>query len=196
MPFTSGIFANHPKNLLLETAFPKFYKLLKSRQGKTLFPLLKKNKTQKKIQMLSFENGNVFQFVKALLNNLKINLRLNHTVEAINLEEKKIYFKNKEERFDFIISALPSYALAQCLQKHHSKASMFLREITYVPCYVIFLTFSANEWANKKKLLNALGYLTTEQQDNDILGVLFDSSLFKRKKTKFRYCSKIFFRWI
>lgn len=108
----------------------------------------------------------------------------NHgVVMELNSECRKITFiddksmslhmtgKQKDIRSDHLISALPSYKLANCVEEQHPSLSCQLRSIEYVDVAVVNFQYSTLDLLD----FEAFGFLVPPSEKLPILGVIFDS---------------------
>lgn len=108
----------------------------------------------------------------------------NHGVTMdLNAECRKITFckdksmsvymtgKEKEIKSDHLISALPSYKLANCVEEQHPSLAYQLRSIEYVDVAVVNLQYSTLDLLD----FDAFGFLVPPSEKLPILGVIFDS---------------------
>lgn len=85
--------------------------------------------------------------------------------------------------FTHIISALPAYELAPLVAPYSPEAAQLLNSIEYVDMATVSLTFddSVNRFIPKD--LQGFGYLVPPHENQDILGVVFDSVNFPEQSS-------------
>lgn len=162
-PLVKGIYAGDPKTLSMRAAFPKIWELEQSSRS-LILGALKQKKGKKGI--ITLKNG-LGSLVEALSS--RLDLELNSEVKALKFEGGKVQVNSQE--FDHVISTLPAYALARLLAP--GTLSGLLLQIPFVSVGVVHLAY--------KKPINTyqgFGYLVSSSEKEDILGVIFDSSVF------------------
>ena len=124
--------------------------------------------------------GGLEQFPIALKNNLdtKSNIKLNTKTQCEQItfkpDEVELLVNGKIEKYDRVISSLAAKSLAPLLERQHPQLS---RELAAIPCStvaVVNLHFSGNVLP-----MEAFGFLVPPDENLPILGVIFDSCVFK-----------------
>ena len=180
-PLVSGIYAGNIKKLSVRTCFPILYEWEK-KYGSLLKGAFR-NRGKREKQDPDFSKvgrGNVFSFkegmetlVRRLQSKIEGDILLNS--EVISLSEGLLVgLKNgKSIKADGVISTLPSFALANVIQGNSSLAKN-LRSIPFTSLAVVNLGYRAS--VLKK---TGFGYLVPSNERKKILGVVFDSCVFK-----------------
>ena len=174
-PMVAGIFASTPDKISVNSAFPAVVKLEKEYGG--LFKgMLKKKKKEAGPggKLMSFRGG-VGTFIDLLANSLEIGIKTNMPINYIEKIDDKylLHAENFEEEFNKVILSTPAYESAKILNRVDSEFSVLLHDIEYSPISVVGLGY--NKLDND---LKGFGLLTTSSSKKDILGVLWDSSIF------------------
>ena len=174
-PMVAGIFASTPDKISVNSAFPAVVKLEKEYGG--LFKgMLKKKKKEAGPggKLMSFRGG-VGTFIDLLANSLEIVIKKNMPINYIEKIDDKylLHAENFEEEFNKVILSTPAYESAKILNRVDSEFSVLLHDIEYSPISVVGLGY--NKLDND---LKGFGLLTTSSSKKDILGVLWDSSIF------------------
>uniref|UniRef100_T1GCU6 Protoporphyrinogen oxidase n=1 Tax=Megaselia scalaris TaxID=36166 RepID=T1GCU6_MEGSC len=110
------------------------------------------------------------------LNNNNVSMDLNSECRKLTFYSDKslavhMTGKEKELTTDHIISALPSYKLASCVEEQHPSLAFQLRSIEYVDVAVVNLQYATMDLLD----IDAFGFLVPPSEQRPILGVIFDS---------------------
>ena len=150
-PLLKGIFAGDAKELSMRACFPKIWALPRSViLGSLSFKKKKKG-------LVTLKRG-METLIFALANRLQNEIRLNAEIESF-------------DDFDQVISTLPAHALAKILPK--SQLQELLEKIPFRSLGVVHLGYSHQLNGN-----NGFGYLIPSKENDQVLGVIFDSSIF------------------
>lgn len=174
----AGIFASTPNKISVNAAFPAVVKLEQEYGGLFRGMLAKKKKEAGPGGVLmSFEKG-VSQFIDRLSNAFKIEIKTNCSVETLEIKETKYSVKanHQEMLFDKVILSIPAFECAHLLQNIDASIAAQLRNIEYSPISIV--GFGYNDLAHD---LEGFGLLTTTSAQKEILGVLWDSSIFNNR---------------
>lgn len=177
----AGIFASSPDKISVNSAFPAVVKLEKEYGGLFRGMFAKKKKEAGPGgTLMSFEKG-VSTFIERLALAAKIDITRNCTVEALaNIDGKyKVKVNNTEMLFDSVVLAVPSFVSAKILEKIDMPMAQALDDIEYSPVSVV--GFGYNAFAHD---LDGFGLLTTTSAKKEVLGVLWDSSIFNDRAPK------------
>lgn len=172
----AGIFASKPDAISVNAAFPAVVRLEREYGGLFKGMIAKKKKEAGPGGVLmSFEKG-VSTFIERLAKSMNIQIQKNLHVKKIekNGEKYILHVNNEKKEFDTVILSTPAYESANMLREIDSELAKQLDDIEYSPISVVGLgydTFSHD--------LNGFGLLSTTSAKKDILGVLWDSSIFK-----------------
>lgn len=171
----AGIFASKPDKISVFSAFPAVVKLEKEYGGLFRGMIAKKKKEAGPGGVLmSFKKG-VSTFIQGLANAMKIKIYTNAPVRKIEKKEGQylLYVNDMEEIFDMVVLATPSYESADMVENFDEELAKDLKDIEYSPISVIGFGYN-----NLSHPLKGFGLLTTTSAKKDILGVLWDSSIF------------------
>ncbi|NOX16454.1 MAG: protoporphyrinogen oxidase [Epsilonproteobacteria bacterium] len=174
-PMVAGIFASTPDKISVNSAFPAVVKLEKEYGGLFKGMMKKKKKEAGPGGVLMSFKGGVSAFIASLANSMDIDIKTNSAVDTIekNGANYDIIIDGKTEEFDRVILSTPAYESAKILRKIDSKLSRMLDDIEYSPISVVGLGY--NELSHD---LKGFGLLTTSSAKKEVLGVLWDSSIF------------------
>jgi oxygen-dependent protoporphyrinogen oxidase len=185
-PMAAGIYAGDIDRLSMRSCFPKLWEWEQSR-GSLLMGMLRSKRRQEKdpwIQSLqkhplfSLKEG-VEALPKALAHELKGHLWLNSPVTSLNLESDgrfQVSAPAMTLAADALFSTLPSYALANLVKSPY--LADLLRCIPYASVAVVNLGFR-----RKVLHLQGFGYLVPSNANEQVLGVVWDSSIFPEQNT-------------
>lgn len=182
-PFVLGIYAADIHSLSVKSCFPRFHEweqkygsLIKGvwHQQLTSFPKTPFIELMRRIPLFSFKNG-MQTLPNALAKELKEHLFLDNGIERIDLETSSLLIhqaNGKKLKADYVISTLPSFVLATLL-KQSVELSDLLNQLDYTTIQVAQIGF------NRKVLpLQGFGYLNPTKNLSNILGCIWDSSIF------------------
>jgi oxygen-dependent protoporphyrinogen oxidase len=171
----AGIFASVPDKISVKSAFPAVAKLELEHGGLFKGMLAKRKKSAGPSGVLMSFKGGVSAFVDRLASSASIETRVGVSVDRV--EKKKaqyaLHVDGKQEDFDRIILSSPAYSSAQMVEKIDSELCEILKSIEYSPISIVGLGY--DEISHE---LKGFGLLTTTSAKKDILGVLWDSSIF------------------
>ncbi|MDD3343563.1 MAG: protoporphyrinogen oxidase [Sulfurospirillaceae bacterium] len=171
----AGIFASKPDKISVNSAFPAVVKLEKEYGGLFRGMLAKKKKEAGPGGILmSFEKG-VSHFIERLAQSAKIEICTGVNVECIDKNDSNYTIKTKDQEIvcDKVILSTPAYISSQLVKEIDSELSFMLDDIEYSPISIV--GFGYNTLAHD---LDGFGLLTTTSAHKEILGVLWDSSIF------------------
>jgi len=188
-PMVAGIFAGDPERMSLKAAFPAIYNLEKE-YGGLIKGLIAKIKEAKRKggkaagpagpggKLTSFKKG-VSQLIEALEESLegRIETGVNPQVEKRS-DRWVVRTEKGEEEFDAIVMATPAYAAAQILKEVDGELSRELSQIEYSPISVVALGFTKEGLGHD---LDGFGFLVPKEEGREILGALWDSSVFPNR---------------
>lgn len=184
-PLTSGIYAGNVDCLSLKSCFPSLYQF-ENQYGSLMrgfFRQMMKKKDFLKVQSNQSQNQSIFTFengmetiVQALYSNLKNEIHLSKEVLSIDLmkEGVKIHLNDEIVDADYLFSTIPATRLSSII--NHVEMRKILSKFHATSVAVVSLGY-------KKKVLKmkGFGYLIPSKEKESILGVVFDSSVFKLK---------------
>ena len=171
----AGIFASIPNNISVNAAFPAVVKLEKEYGGLFRGMLAKKKKEAGPGGVLmSFTKG-VSSFIERLSLASKIEIHKNASIERLQKDAQGYLLTMNDEamHFDNVILSIPSYESAALINVMDTELSALLSSIDYSPISII--GFGYNDLEHD---LDGFGLLTTTSAQKEILGVLWDSSIF------------------
>ncbi len=187
-PFTIGIYASDMHNLSVKTCFP-FLKNWEKSHGSVLKALLK-NKAEKKEPkyhyrqnaLLSLENG-IYSLIEKLSESLESSICYNQEVVKVEKQNEQydIITGDKTFNVDAIFSALPLQTLKKLDAPFTHAQKFLLEDFKSVGLVSIQMEFEKNVLP-----LKGFGYLVPSKEKEDILGVLFDSQIFRSHDQKTR----------
>lgn len=149
-PLMKGIFAGDSKELSMQACFPKIWQMPRS-------VILGSLNFKKRKGIVTLRRG-MESLVLALANRLERELKLNSEIENFN-------------DFDHVISTIPAHALAKILPQ--SQLQELLEEIPFRSLGVVHLGYAKNV-----NPFEGFGYLIPSKENEKVLGVIFDSSVF------------------
>jgi len=174
-PLTSGIYAGDIKQLSMKACFPQIYQWENTNRSLIKGALLSKKRQE---PMTPFEQqvskGALFSFKKGmqtltdtLANRLERSIWLDTSVHSLPFDKA-----------DHVISALPAQAIGNLLSKEHPEVAQLLNTFRSQSVTVVNLGY-------RKPVLNreGFGYLIPSLENEEILGVVFDSSVFPDQST-------------
>lgn len=191
-PFIAGIYAGDPEQLSVKAAFPELYKLeqdagslvkgLLSRRKKPEIP--KERPPKKRKGIFSFKNG-IGTLPEKLSEELGERVHYKTSIKKIiraggawQIEHKQDG-ESKNERFDRIVLAIPSYAIAGLVDDDEWKrVQAAIDHIYYPPVSVLTLGFKRDDVSHP---LDGFGMLVPARESHAMLGTLFTSTLFPNR---------------
>lgn len=173
---SAGIFGSTPKALCVNAAFPLVCELEREHGG--LFKgMIKRKKKQAGPSgvLMSFKEG-MSQLIYALEHTLKADIYKNSPIKTVEKTKNgyKLEGKNGSKEFDTLILSTPASEGATLIEGFAKELSERLREVEYSPMAVVALGYDSLDHE-----LDGFGLLTTSASKLDILGILWDSSVFE-----------------
>jgi oxygen-dependent protoporphyrinogen oxidase len=190
-PFVSGIYAGDPARLSVQWAFPKIYALERD-YGSLIKGAIKGRKARQQRQqhagerrrdtakIFSFERG-MGAFPEALARQLGQRVLTDCTVEKLARVapgfEVTYQHSGQQERAHgrCMVLAIPAYVLDPYLRMCNPDTVGALAEIVYAPVAQVFLGFRRDQVGHA---LNGFGVLIPHRENRQLLGSLWNSSLF------------------
>jgi len=171
----AGIFASSPDKISVKSAFPAVAKLEKEYGGLFKGMLAKRKKEAGPGGVLMSFRGGVSSFINRLASCIDIDIKTSLHVKKIEKKDDSYLLEvdGKIESFDKLILSTPAYESAKMLKQVDSELSKMLDSIEYSPISIVGLGY--NELSHD---LKGFGLLTTSSAKKEILGVLWDSSIF------------------
>ena len=190
-PFVSGIYAGDPEKLSLRSAFPILYEAEKSSGSVVrglLFGRKKGEKPRQRPTLQSFRNGNQ-TLIDALAAQLGPSLRCGVSAKSIYQRlqqsssnepaafEVNLVADGREETLtaERVFIATPTMQAAQLLRDVDANYSTTLDSIDYAPVAVASLGYAKSDVNHD---LNGFGFLIPRSAGTQILGTIWNSSLF------------------
>ncbi|MCF6173479.1 MAG: protoporphyrinogen oxidase [Campylobacteraceae bacterium] len=174
-PMVAGIFASAPDKISVNSAFPAVVKLEIEHGGLFKGMMKKKKKEAGPGGVLMSFKGGVSSFINSLADCMDIEIKTGISIENLSKDENGYQLKAQGsiKEFDMIILSTPAYESAKILSDIDEKLSKMLSDIEYSPISVVGLGYNQLSHA-----LQGFGLLTTSSSKKDVLGVLWDSSIF------------------
>lgn len=181
----AGVFASSPEKISVKSAFPLVVNLEQKYGGLFRGMLKKRKKTPGPGGILMSFNGGVSTFIEHLATKLSANIFLNTKVEKIEKsnEKYKVISGEKSQVYDKIILATPAFISASLIADLDKNLAEKLAQIEYSPLGVIGFGYEKLDHN-----LNGFGLLTPALAQQNILGVLWDSSVFTDRAPNSNQC--------
>ncbi len=175
-PMVAGIFASAPDKISVNSAFPAVVKLEKEYGGLFKGMMKKKKKEAGPGGVLMSFKGGVSSFIDSLANSLHVEIKTDIDIDKIEQTDDgyTLYTQGTKEEFGKLVLSTPAYVSAQLLKDLDIELSKMLSDIEYSPISVVGLGY--DELSHE---LNGFGLLATSSAKKEILGVLWDSSIFE-----------------
>ncbi len=193
-PMVSGIFAGDPETMSLKSCFPRIYELEQEYGGliKALIKLARKKRAERKAGkvvasaagpggvLTSFNQG-IQQLTDGVEKSLQGEVRTD--CEVVRIAQKSDGYllhlaDGQQLEADLVVSAAPAYAAAAMLAEVSDKTADLLRQIPYATMNVVCFGYQRERIAQD---LNGFGYLIPKAEGRQILGTLWDSSIFPNR---------------
>jgi oxygen-dependent protoporphyrinogen oxidase len=179
--FAVGVFAGDIRKLNLKHAFPRIYQL-EDEYGslfKAMFKLKKKRGGSPKGDLHSFHFG-MAEIIKALAMKYSSQIRCGVSVASVSKNNAGFTLETSqgEVQADHVVFATPAYAAAAQLKGLNNYLSQELEKVDYAPVTVVGLGFDIK---NQKGVPQGFGYLIPSSEKVKVLGVLFESRVFKNR---------------
>lgn len=170
-PLLKGIFAGDARKLSMRAAFPKL-KALEEQHGSLIKGMLFSKRTEGLKGIYGLKSG-LGEMIETLKIHLKEELQLANPVLQLEKKGKSLYVKTASGSalFDRVISTLPAHALKEILPP--STLQQELDEIPFASVAVCTLGYQ-----QRVNPYPGFGYLVPSREQQEILGVVFDSSAF------------------
>lgn len=193
-PMVSGIFAGNPETMSLKSCFPRIYELEQEYGGllKAMVKLAKQKKAEVKAGkqvasaagpggVLTSFVGGIQQLTDATVGGLKGQVKTGSAVTEI----MPIYggwqitlADGSKTDVDIVVSAAPAHVLKNIVNGVDGKLSDLLGGIPYAPMNVVCFGYEKEKIARD---LDGFGYLIPKKEGCEILGTLWDSSIFPQR---------------
>ena len=193
-PMVSGIFAGDPETMSLKSCFPRIRQLEVEYGGliKAMVRLAKQKKAERKAGksvasaagpggvLTSFAEG-IQELTAGVGSALAAELRLGAEVTTIRRLDGGYALDlaaGGSVEADLVVSAAPSWAVAGQVAGLDPALALLLREIPYAPMNVVCFGYQREKIARD---LDGFGYLIPKKEGKEILGTLWDSSIFANR---------------
>lgn len=194
-PMVSGIFAGDPEKMSLISCFPRIVELEQQYGGllKAMMALQKEKKRDRKNQdqpqagpagpggVLTSFSGGIKTLVEALAQRLEGQAETEASVLSV-LRQEQGYLINLKDRepitADIVIAATPAYIATQMFSPLGAALTEPLSKIPYAPMAVISFGYRREKINHS---VDGFGYLIPKKENRQILGTLWDSSIFPNR---------------
>ncbi|MBT0664098.1 protoporphyrinogen oxidase [Geobacter pelophilus] len=194
-PMVSGIFAGDPETMSLKSCFPRIAELEAQYGGliKAMIKLAKKKKqdiAEGKVVASAAGPGGVLTSFRGGIQDLTDILSARIGEAAVTLDEQvekvakgstapyRVISDRGELEADAVVLATPAYATAGMLQGLDAGMAALLNEIPYATMTVVCFGYRRERISRD---LDGFGYLIPKQEGKNILGTLWDSSIFENR---------------
>lgn len=190
-PMASGVFAGNATQLSLKSCFPRIHEVETEFRSLILGLIklqIRAKKSGAKNKPSAGPGGNLTSFTdgmsvlpQAIADRLGSRLRVSTPVESISRHGKKyVVHLSSGEQIDteHVILATPAYAQARILHDLAPEISSELNNIQYPSLSVCCLGYKREKI---KHDLNGFGFLVPSREQRNILGTLWDASIFPNR---------------
>lgn len=181
---STGIYAGDPSKMSMKSCFPKVYFLEKKYGGllKGLIALKKERKdakTQPSGVLMSFKGG-MAELIQSLESNLLSKILKGKKVLSIDRKNNyySVHLDDGLIEAEKVILACPAHESASILKELNQELSELLNTIPYPPLSVVAFGFKKEQIGFGTGLY---GFLIPYRERRNILGTLFDSSIFPNR---------------
>ncbi len=190
-PMVSGIFAGNPETMSLQSCFPRIHQLEQEYGGllQAMMKLAKQKKAEIKAGkqvasaagpggVLTSFVGGIQELTDATVQGLKGTVKTGHAVTGLKATDGGWELRLADgSSFDaeVVVSAAPSHVLKELTWSLDGALSGLLNDIPYAPMNVICFGY---EQSKIERDLDGFGYLIPKKEGCEILGTLWDSSIF------------------
>ncbi len=177
----AGIYASTPSKISAPAAFPLVVNLEKEYGSLFKGMMAKKKKEAGPGGVLMSFKGGVSTFIERLQKAMDINIIKNTDIKQITKEENgyKVLSDNLQMNFDKVILSTPAYMSAEIIRSIAPDIADRLNKIEYSPISIVGLGYN-----NLQHNLKGFGLLSTTRAKQDVLGILWDSSIFDDRAPK------------
>ena len=172
---SAGIFASTPEVISVNAAFPAVVKLEQEYGGLFKGMIKKRKKGAGPGGVLMSFKGGMNAYIDHLRDILDAEIRLDSEITHLKRKDDGYVVSTKDGtlQVDKVVLTTPAYVSAKLLQPLAPSISTLLKTIDYSPISVV--GFGYYTLAHP---LDGFGLLTTASANKEILGVLWDSSIF------------------
>ena len=186
-PFVAGIFAGTPEKLGVESAFPKLFALEKKYGSLIKGALLggrerrkREGTSKQKARMFAFRQGMgtlVDSLVAGVGDSLQLDVKVREIEEAedgyaVAVEDRSRAWRVRARCLAF---AIPAHAYADLSFRFDFPLRTALSRITYPPVSIVFFGYDNPPGG---RVLDGFGCLIPRRENRQILGTIWNSSLF------------------
>ncbi len=189
-PMSSGIFAGDPEKLSLRSCFPRIYELEHTYGSliRAMFKLKREAAAKGKKGpgagpggvLTSFRNG-MSEMTERLSEKLGDSLRTGVAVKNAvkSAEGWQVELEDGETmEGSHLILACPAHAASKIMEKEAPGIAACASEIPYPPIAIVCLGFRKED---VRQPLDGFGFLVPSRENRQILGALWDSSIFENR---------------
>lgn len=191
-PMVVGIFGGDIRQISIRSCFPKL-KAWEEKYGsltKGFYERMKEKKKESKFSrdvegipmsaIFSFREG-MEQLPQAIINQIPPCIHYNQNVSALSFEGSQVFVKTDKEQFsaDYLFCALPIKETGILFESHLPEMAKEFMRIPSASIAVVNFGYDADVLP-----VQGFGYLTPTYAHEDILGVVFDSSVFSEHNRK------------
>jgi protoporphyrinogen/coproporphyrinogen III oxidase len=198
-PFVAGVFAGKPEKLSVRSAFPKLY-ALEEKYGGLVKGMIRGARERKQRTEKAKDRAETFSFLSgmqklpyALGGSLGTSVVFNAKVTSIRnltttqneptnepdarryLVEYLLNDQEAEIEADSVVFAVPAYDASPIIKSLSTEAARVLFSIYYSPIISIFLGLKRDDIGHR---MDGFGFLVPSKEKRQILGCLWNSSLF------------------
>ena len=188
-PMASGVYAGDPWKMSMDATFGRI-KEIERRYGSLIVGLVRmmldKRATTKSAsgpfsaKLLSFKRG-VGSFVCHLVNGINVLQDRVVGIERVSGKYRLFLELSGGRIYDSVVFAVPSWELSAIVAGFDRDFSKLLQLIEYAPMAVVAMGFDRRHMPD---LVESFGYLFSLSSIRDVIGVLFDSSIFEHRAPK------------
>jgi protoporphyrinogen/coproporphyrinogen III oxidase len=193
-PMVSGIFAGDPETMSLKSCFPRIQELEREHGGllKAMVKLAGKKRAERKagkvVASAAGPGGVLTSFHGGIQELTDGTAQALHGIVRIGAEVARV--ARKDGRFelqlveggaieaDLVVSAAPAHALTAIVEPLDTRLTEILNQIPYAPMNVVCFGYQRDKIARD---LDGFGYLIPRKEKRQILGTLWDSSIFPNR---------------
>ncbi|MGK7397713.1 MAG: protoporphyrinogen oxidase [Candidatus Cyclobacteriaceae bacterium M3_2C_046] len=189
-PFVAGIYAGDPKQLSVQSALPRLYRL-EEKYGGLIKGMIRGARERKKdpeaskqtAKMFSFKQG-MQQLPEAIATQLKDQIKFAHEVKSIEnsgsgyqlqVQHKKSMLKVQADK---VLFTIPAYKAKTVFKAFDQVLAQHLAEIYYPPVAVIFAVYPKKAI---RQPLDGFGFLIPEKEQKKFLGAIWSSVIFPER---------------
>ncbi len=190
-PMVSGIFAGNPETMSLKSCFPRIHELEQEYGGllKAMMKMAKQKKAEvkagKQVASAAGPAGVLTSFVAGIqeltdgtIKELKGKVQTGHAVTGLKAIDGGWELRLADgSNYDaqIVVSAAPAHVLKELTWSLDGELSELLNAIPYAPMNVICFGYEKDK---VERDLDGFGYLIPKKEGCQILGTLWDSSIF------------------